>query len=184
MIIYLDMDGVCVDLVSAVCLQHGFHYDEESWPPCQRDLHKEIGISYDKFWDKIHQCGSDFWRELEPYPWFDRFYAELNMLGQIYFLSAPTRSPHSASGKMMWLKDRLGSDFTNFIITRHKHLLAARGTVLIDDYEWNIEAFNKNGTGKAILFPQKWNSAHEHIHGDRVRQVINRIRQIKSGQTS
>lgn len=179
MIIYLDIDGVCVDLVSAACQLHNYHYQEEIWPAGQRDLHKVIGVAYDDFWNHIHQCGSNFWLGLKPYPWFERLYAELNKMGEVYFLTSPTNSPHCASGKMMWLKNRFGTDFNRFIITRHKHLFSFYGSILIDDYEYNIDNFEKYGGGKAILFPQKWNRAYEQVSCDRVNWVIDRIRQLR-----
>ncbi len=55
---------------------------------------------------------------------------------------------------------RFGGDFQGYVMTARKHLLAKPGTILIDDYEANVMAFQKDG-GKAVLFPQIWNANHE-----------------------
>ena len=177
MIIFLDMDGVCTDLVKAACLLHDYHFQEETWPAGQRDMHEVIGIDYDNFWDAVHRQGEEFWRGLESYSWFEKLYDELNKLGRVHFLTSPTNSPYCASGKMMWLKDRFGNDFNDFIITEHKHLLSYQNSLLIDDYEDNIDNFAKYGN--AILFPQKWNRAYKQINGDRISWVMDRIQQIR-----
>ena len=80
---------------------------------------------------------------------------------------------------MLWLKDRFGGDFREFLITRCKYLLSAAGSVLIDDSDHNIEAFERHGQGKGVLFPQRWNSAYERVNGDRVGWVMDRIQQLR-----
>ena len=174
----LDLDGVCVSFVKAACQVHGRDFDEGSWPAGEYDIAKVLGMDEEEFWESIHRQGVDFWRGLEPYPWFERLYAELQRLGRVYFVTSPTDSSHSAAGKMLWLKDRFGGDFREFLITRCKYLLSSAGSVLIDDSDRNIEAFERHGQGKGILFPQRWNSAYEHINGDRVGWVMDRIQQL------
>ena len=183
MILLLDLDGVSVDFVTEACRIHGRDYDEGHWPAGEYDIAKVLSIDDDEFWEVIHNQGVDFWRRLKPYSWFPALHNALCSLGKVYFVTAPTHSPHSAAGKMLWLKDRFGDGFKDFIITRQKHLLANIGCVLVDDCDHNIEAFERHGQGKGILFPQRWNSAHEHIHSDRVDFVIDRIQRLKSGLT-
>ena len=178
MITLLDLDGVSVRFVEAACRVHGRVFDEGTWPAGEYDIAKVLGINEDEFWEVIHRQGVDFWHGLEPYPWFERLYVELRRLGRVYFVTSPTDSSHSAAGKMLWLKDRFGNDFKDFIITRQKHLLSNTDCVLIDDSDRNIEAFERHGQGKGILFPQRWNSAYEHVNGDRVGWVMDRIRQL------
>ena len=165
MITLLDLDGVCADFVQSACRVHGRDFDEGSWPAGEYDIAKVLGV--------------DFWRGLEPYPWFERLYTELQRLGRLYFVTSPTDSSHSAAGKMLWLKDRFGKDFRDFIITRQKHLLSNTDCVLVDDCDRNIKAFERYGQGKGILFPQRWNSAYEHINDDRIAWVIDRIQRLK-----
>ena len=178
MILLLDLDGVSVDFVTEACRIHGRDYDEGAWPAGEYDIAKVLGIDDDEFWEVIHSQGVDFWRTLKPYSWFPALHNALCSLGKVYFVTAPTHSPHSAAGKMLWLKDRFGDDFKDFIITRQKHLLSKSGSVLVDDCDHNIEAFERHGQGKGILFPQIWNSAYEHVNSDRVGWVMDRIRQL------
>ena len=179
MIIYLDLDGVGVAFVERACRVHGRVFDEGSWPAGEYDIAKVLGIDDDEFWEVIHRQGVDFWRGLEPYPWFERLYAELQRLGRVYFVTSPTDSSHSAAGKMLWLKDRFGRGFREFLITRCKYLLSSAGCILIDDSDRNIEAFERNGRGKGLLFPQIWNSAYEHINSDRVDWVMDMIQRLR-----
>ncbi len=179
MILYLDLDGVCVGFVEAACRVHGRDFDEGSWPAGEYDITKVLGIGDEEFWEVIHRQGVEFWRGLEAYPWFERLYTELQRLGRVYFVTSPTDSSHSAAGKMLWLKDRFGKGFRDFTITRCKYLMSASRCILIDDSDHNIEAFERHGQGKGILFPQRWNSAYEHINGDRVDWVMDRIQRLK-----
>ena len=183
MIIYLDMDGVCVGFLEAACRMHGHDFDTESWPAGEYDIAKVLGIGDEEFWEVIHSQGVDFWRGLEPYPWFERLYTELQRLGRVYFLTSPTDSSHSAAWKMLWLKDRFGDSYKDFVITRQKYLLSSADSILIDDYDRNINAFESYGQGSGILFPQRWNSAYEHIHDDRVGWIIDKIEALQKTQT-
>ena len=103
--------------------------------------------------------GSSFWAEIEEYQWFTSLYKMLqNKEGvkEIVFLTSPSYDPSSACGKLFWLKSRFGRDFTNYVLTSRKELLASPNVVLIDDLVANVNAFRKAG-GHAILFPMVWN---------------------------
>ncbi len=112
MIIYLDLDGVCVNLEDYIS---------------QGSALKERPV--------------EFWRNLKEYIWFPALYKELSSLGEVYFLSSIIAGPNSATGKCLWLEDRFGN-CDNLILTIHKHLLSSKDTVLIDDYIKNIDLFN------------------------------------------
>ena len=162
--IYLDMDGVCVDFIGAAMSAQG--YDAETL--LQR-WHKEhpgslfpeplSDKSATEFFTHKNLHTSEFWRNLTPYPWFDELYAELSRLGHVVFLTAPTGEPGCVAGKHEWLIHKFGSDFHEFIFTRHKNRLAHPNAYLVDDMPFNIEPFNqRNGVG--VLFPQIWNDLH------------------------
>jgi 5'(3')-deoxyribonucleotidase len=119
-----------------------------------------IGKTATEFFTHENLHTSKFWRELVPYSWFDSLYEELGRLGHVIFLTAPTGSPGCVSGKHEWLIENFGSDFHEFIFTRHKHRLAHPNAYLVDDLPFNIDHFNeRNGIG--VLFPQIWNELHE-----------------------
>ena len=182
--ILLDLDGVCIDFVSPALRIFGLEFDDLDWPLGEYDIAKAIGKDHHEFWATIHNQGVDFWRNLKAYDWFAELYEELLKFGHIYFVTTPTYSPHSAAGKMLWLQDIFGSDFKNFVITHKKHLLSQSGFVLIDDYDLNVDNFEKLGCGKAILFPQKWNSAHVLINDNPVDHVLEQLLIIQSGEAS
>ena len=77
------------------------------------------------------------------------------------------------SGKLTWLINRFGSDFTNFIFTRHKDRLAHSNAYLVDDMPFNISSFISRG-GNGVLFPQIWNEL-SHIE-DPVSHIINKLK--------
>ena len=162
--IYLDLDGVCVDLFGAAVAAHGFdpqtvlkewasRYRGEFYP--YRVLHMEK----DPFWDRITQLGESFWAELEPFPWFEDLYDGLRQHGNVVFCSSSNREPTCLSGKLRWLQERFGSKFQDYIFTYHKDRLAHSNAFLVDDYDVNIDRFRTRG-GNGILFPQIWNSNH------------------------
>ena len=152
-----------------------------AWPPGQYDIAEVLGMDRNHFWETINAAGVDFWRQLEPYPWFEELYRELTLRGKVCFATSPTHSPNSATGKMAWLKDRFGSDFKEFIITRRKHYLSRSGTLLLDDSDKQVREFVRRGSGSAVLFPQIWNSAYPFIEGNRLQYVLTQVDAAISG---
>lgn len=156
-IIFLDMDGVCADFVGAALEACGH---PELAPIRCWDMSKQMGITVSEFWRRIDAKGIGFWEGLQEYHWFNNMYDSLCRQGEVYFVSAPSNSIHSFSGKAAWLKGRFSPHFNRLIFTQHKHLLAGGPgeRVLIDDNEKNCKSFREHG-GRAILFPQTWNGA-------------------------
>ena len=180
-IIYLDMDGVCVDFASAGLRANGFDPDQalQLWQgQALGEFHtyKVLGIDRDDYWQAIARQGEDFWVNLEAYPWFSQLYQALTDIGPVFFLSAPTRTPSCLSGKAKWLQRRFGGTFRDFIFTTHKHLLAQSQTILIDDYEMNINRFRQAG-GQGVLFPQLWNGNYRHV-SQRLDYTIGQVRKL------
>ncbi len=151
--VLLDIDGVCADFQGAVCELFGRPRGAiTTWAlaPC-------FGVSEVELWAKIDRAGADFWRFLEPYPWFEEMYELLKeQFEEVIFCTAPTRHPNCVAGKKWWLNDLFGDDFTGYVFTNRKELLAAPDRVLIDDCVGNIKAFSAAG-GAVTLFPQRWN---------------------------
>jgi 5'(3')-deoxyribonucleotidase len=163
--IYLDMDGVCVDFMGATIAAHGLDSEEmlQKW----RDQHPGslypealFGMSAESFFTHSALGEDRFWRDLEPYPWFEDMFESLSAIGHVVFLTAPTAQPGCVAGKHQWLNNMFGNDFSDFIFTRHKDRLAHDNAILIDDLPRNIEVFRAR-TGHGVLFPQTWN---EHLH--------------------
>ena len=155
--VLLDMDGVCCDFTSAACQLHDIPYKEvREW-----NFFHKYGITEKEFWAKIYDAGEKFWVQLEEYPDFQESYERLKAIHglEVYFCTtgAPGIS-HAYSGKVKWLESRFGKNFDEFILTKHKHLLANSNTLLIDDYIKNIKKF-RNAGGKALEIRRPWNNS-------------------------
>lgn len=167
--IFLDMDEVITDFVGAACKIWGTTREavEKLWVPGRWDmvpfLSKACGMTKtmpdDEFWQVINER-EEFWAGLEMLPWAE---AVLDMVGELtedwYIVTAPSMCPTSYAGKVRWIKSRMGPRFNRFILTRHKHVLAGPGTVLIDDRDRNVNEFSEAG-GRGVLFPRINNSQH------------------------
>lgn len=151
--IYLDMDGVCVELLESVLIYNGipewFVYPKGEWT-ISKAVGKKIFFPDSTVW----------WRNLPETPWFNEMYRLLHQMDEICFLSSPRACPHSASGKILWLQDRLGLQFKNFLLTCRKDLLAQPDAILFDDHEVYCKDFINAG-GKAIIVPSIGNSVPE-----------------------
>ncbi len=152
--ILIDMDGVIADFVSpslkaaAIPLSH----DEcTSWNYFRGFMTEE------GFWAAIESVDG-FWESLKPYTWAHDLVNMCKNVAPVYFCSAPAHHKSCAGAKIHWLREHgfLQGKEDHFILTPHKHLLARNGTVLIDDGQHNIDAFQGAG-GHAITFPMPWN---------------------------
>lgn len=160
--IYLDMDGVCCNFLDAALKILGREDLINNWPEEPIGLEQATNISAADMWENyIDPLGSDFWKNLEAFPWFEKLYQGLLQYGPVYFLSKPCLSPNSLKGKIEWLQNVFGKDFRDYILTSQKQLLAKPSAILIDDDDRNCISFINSG-GKAILFPQYWNK-NRHI---------------------
>lgn len=120
------------------------------------DICPRIGANYTELWRRIESAGDEWWVDLKPLPWFRYLFHTVAFEHDTYLVSSPCEFVCAASGKMAWARSTEGVDPKRLVLTSQKHLLAAPGTVLIDDHEDNVEGFIKNG-GIGILFPAHWN---------------------------
>lgn len=155
--IYLDMDGVIANFNQALL---------DVMPDCkmtcdqldQWDVWKCLGLpSNQALWDILNPHGSQWWSRLKKYPWTDSLITGLKEIGPVCILTNPSWSSDAAKGKMEWLQRYFGYEFEDYIFTKHKHLLAKQGDILIDDSPGNCQKFKVAG-GMSILFPQTWNA--------------------------
>mgnify|MGYP006280617207 CR=1 FL=1 len=177
-IIYLDLDGVCTNLIGAAIELHGENPREilNKWEeefPGEFNAYKVMGMEKDEFWEIIHDNGVGFWARLDEYPWFKELYRELSKIADVFFLSAPTYSGASLAGKLKWLQDRFNKEFQDYVFTSHKYHLAHPNSILIDDYDRNVDLFREQG-GSGILFPQFWNDNY-HIK-NKLEYTLNKVK--------
>jgi 5'(3')-deoxyribonucleotidase len=175
----LDMDGVCCDWVTAGLKTVGKEELIGNWKPGVRDLEEMTGLSYDELWSKIDAEGSEWWRNLEPFPWFKELYNCLGEAGDVVFCTSPSWDSNSLKGKIEWMHDKFGRSFREYILTNHKYYVARHNTVLIDDNDKQCQNFIAHG-GRAILFPQPWNSLafDEEAQKDKMAYVRKQVKEI------
>lgn len=158
--ICLDMDGVLCDFVGGAAKALGF----DAKLVRRHGFYEDVGHTPESFWRGIEALGVDFWRKLDAYPWANWLMAQCERLAggwdNLIILSSPSLCPNSASGKVLWLQDRLGRDFRSYLLGSRKEFCARPDTVLIDDTEHVCQAFVQAG-GHALLFPRPWNAANK-----------------------
>ena len=158
--ILLDMDGVTVQCVEALLKLHDCEDRMATWPKGRYVIEEVCGVTTARFWQRVEEASPDIWINMKPYPYFDTLYQQLCLWGDVFFVSSPAWCAAAAQGKIIWLQDRFGKSFRNYVLTNQKHLLAHPNAILIDDSEKNCDAFKAAG-GCPVLFPQPWNHGRE-----------------------
>jgi 5'(3')-deoxyribonucleotidase len=155
----LDLDGVLVKFVQGALKFHNkqIPIEDITW-----NFDKQVCETPKQFWEPL---GYDFWFNLEKTEECDkvveiveRYFGE-----RVVILSSPCRTKGCAEGKVDWIKKNLPQFERRFFIGQAKSLLAAPTKLLIDDYDKNIDEFEKEG-GNAYLFPRPWNKMKDFQH--------------------
>src|SRR5690606_33729959 len=146
--IFLDLDGVIVAAEKAMCKLHNSDLSYENWPDQEWQVFKILGISNAQFWKEIDRGGWEFWRDFEKYPWTDELIETVRKFDRnFHVLTAPSRNPDCAKGKMAAIQKIFGWDFRNHIFapSGSKRFCAAPGRILIDDRISNVQDWNSHG---------------------------------------
>jgi 5'(3')-deoxyribonucleotidase len=169
--IYLDLDEVLCDFKGAALTVFGVTknlFNSEHTPgdwDIVSTLNRLItppNIEYPEFESIINKQGPDFWATLDPLPHFDQLIKIVSAItSEWYIVSDPCNFKYAAYQKLLWLQRRLGKNFDRLILTKHKHLLANKDSILIDDKDKNIDEFGQHG-GIGIIFPTLHNHLHKH----------------------
>lgn len=174
----LDMDGVCCDWPKAAAKLAEVDFSTLEFTGTELHLSSLFPISETEVWKRVEATEGKFWENLEEYPWFKDFYAELTKLGKVIFATSPSRDLNSPSGKAKWLAKRIPDSYRKFQIGKTKELLAGdprfHRRVLIDDTMEMINAFRAE-RGTAILFPQPWNTPKDELPEDPALHVLRQI---------
>lgn len=170
--IYLDLDGVMIDLYGEVCRVLG---------GTGREPYERVpGIDHEVIWKEIIpeitgeewtqddlkkffvDAGMEFWVDLPKYPWADELWELCNSVAPTVIMTSPWEIPSAAAGKMMWMNDNLPK-LKRSAITDVKHHFSHPGAFLIDDRADTCELFRdpKYG-GQAYTFPQPWSCLDWH----------------------
>lgn len=156
--IYLDMDGVLVDLVA------GIHKSLNRKRPMV--IKKGCWDLDELFGRKIEldNYSIEWWANL-PRTAFASDLVESLLAhfkpGDIHICTKPS-SPYSAAGKMVWMTYNYPVLAENMLIVKGSKARACNPgptDVLIDDYDVNNQEWKEAG-GYAITVPQPWNGMH------------------------
>lgn len=160
--VYLDMDGVLVDLTPIVCEKLSVPYRPEIFKG-DYSLEKVLNLPCEP---------GEIWKHYE-YTFDENFWANLPFTNDafcireavekivdvknIYLLSKPTGIKGCLEGKQCWINRYLPSFSKKTIFTYNKSFIATTNSLLIDDSDKQINSWRAAG-GQAILYPRPWNS--------------------------
>lgn len=153
--ILIDMDGVIADWEGSVSKLFGI---EPDWSNNQTNIVEALKITKSQLWNKINST-PNFWEDISPLPWKNELInLSLTITQDVYICTSPgIADPLAVAGKARWINKHLPHKFRkDFVFTAHKHLLANKDTILIDDNEKQYDNFSKYG-GIPFLFPSKSN---------------------------
>lgn len=151
--IYLDMDGVTHDFAGDLLKLLGKKWSDHKYG----DYEGILGDVPSETWQRIVEAGEEFWINMTQLLPVKQLFFDLSAFGEVYFLTSPARIPTSASGKIRCLQKIFGEQFRKYIVTPHKHLLANKHSILIDDYQDNCKKFIDCG-GYAYRWDSQWNT--------------------------
>lgn len=153
--IYLDMDGVIVNMRDGIVNLYGQKFLDELDASQTTDT---------DLWEHVHRvCGTNFWADLDWMPdGQDILTALEERFGRanISLCTKPTKYASSLDGKHAWIKSNLPAYTNAYIMVREKERVAHSDALLIDDSRENVFAFRDAG-GKALLVPRPWNQPHD-----------------------
>jgi len=152
MTIYVDMDGVLVDLVGKLVkeFKQVIH-----WEPGKYSLTDVFAITVSQ-WENL---SIDWWASLDKTIEADQIVNIVQSYGKLRIATAPS-SQLCIKGKFDWLRKHYPFiKEENIFFVDSKWQLADPNTILIDDHTETVERFEKAG-GKAFLYPRHWNASH------------------------
>lgn len=158
--VFLDLDGVLVDLVGGVSKFYGV--PQPFLNPANHGkyyLDKILGIKPEDFWSPL---GYDFWSTLEWMPDATEILFRLFHYvdhKQSTLLTSPISTEGCVEGKCHWIRKHMPRWSRRFLIGSGKEAIAGPGKLLIDDYDQNVDKWIEAG-GPAILVPRPWNRLH------------------------
>lgn len=157
----IDLDGVLTDFFRAALTLHGrsdFPHQDIIW-----NFNEQLGIPDDEFYAPM---GYDFWANMPWTPEGQEFLAEITKginPANICVSTACVLTPGCRDGKAAWVERNLPDFFLHgrFHIGAAKDFFASPATVLVDDNDKNLAAFEKRG-GRTVRVPRPWNKSKRH----------------------
>lgn|SRR5574340_354169 len=176
--ILLDIDGVLNKLPVAALKKYGYKGNEYPCPG-EYDIAKVAKKTMGwvgrpaNFWSGLSRT---FWKRVPPSDEKDWLINACKMcVGDmnVFLCTAPVyRNEACLLGKLDWIQKHIPQWLQNrIIITSTKEVCANPNTLLIDDYDLNIERFRYCG-GRGFLVPKLWNSLHNIARPGNIEQLL------------
>jgi len=157
--IFLDMDGVCVDLLPRIQEYMGVPLGtkHKTWSLFE-EHYKDKVLANQKIQDFFGSMDRNDWLSLQPTPEFESLLKWANEQGEVIFLTAQPQygAAEAAIGKSQWVRDYAGSQY-HVIVNQNKHHFSEAGSILIDDKVENCFNFNLWG-GTGYIWECSYNS--------------------------
>lgn len=158
-IVFVDLDGVLVDL------QKGFADLTEK--PYKKLSHQSFSKIIQKYLKNLSvKQIINFWSHLPETKECKQLWSKLSQFQPI-ILTACGNCEATCKGKKEWCKKHLGLENARVFCSKNskeKQFYASPKSILIDDYDSNIEQFNNAG-GHGIL----------HTHPDKTLEIFSKI---------
>jgi len=184
--IFLDMDGVLVDIVGPILDLYSSRHLLDEWPKGSYDLDVILDVGRGELWERVNAMPVSWWEWLPAFPWLDTLWEGVQQFGPVSILSLPQATGACTEGKLRWLDRRIGPG-PDVVLCGRKERLARPGAVLIDDSDHIIRDWEAAG-GHGILFPQVWNLGEPVIDGQTfdcpAAYTLERLRQISQRRTA
>lgn len=154
-VIFMDLDGVLVDLHRALVPLFGDNpqqYRDEDWAKVG---HWGLSIPKENFWARVRSQGIAWWANLPKLPWTDELWeAALKTGADCVVLTTPAPFAESAAGKWQWVQENLHT--TRMLIGQPKEVCSRQGHLLIDDRAGYQERWEAAG-GQILSLKRPWN---------------------------
>ncbi len=153
--LFCDLDGVLYDWTKGACKL----MDVDPTDPEIRKIIKEdwrgveLVCGEEKLGKAITDAGSEYWEDLELYPWAKKLYRKLSEKADVHFLTSNGSWEDAPAGKVKAVKRDFNT--SRITITINKPNSAVPNSILIDDKPKNVEEFKKAG-GEAYLWPNQY----------------------------
>jgi 5'(3')-deoxyribonucleotidase len=153
MIVYLDMDGTIVDLMTPWLSRYNYLYNDDLKPEniTQWDITKFVKEGAEE--EIIEMLTDDLFRNAEPYDGATEFVEQLMGTHQVRFASRPAGLGVGANAKYEWI-DAFFPELGHQQLTLTHYKCSLRGDIIVDDNPEFIKGFE----GDKILFSQPWNA--------------------------
>lgn len=166
--VYLDLDGVLVDLVRHTYRTVGIPEERidacfeatDAWDAIDKVIRDVLDPDFtvDDLYALWARGGQEFWASV---PWTSHgkaLYDLCSRYAPVVLMTTPTIEPSCAAGKMAWIQRNLPKDDQRrYALSPCKHHMAHPGALLIDDGPHNTSRFEEHD-GSAILWPGPWNA--------------------------